>query len=73
MRLAEAVPSVLRPYPSPHVRHGKHGQVPANAGAPRGIFRSQYEWTNLIQAGTGWTVTRVGSGTVHHINVASSL
>lgn len=56
-----------------HVRHGKHGQVPANAGAPRGIFRSQYEWTNLIQAGTGWTVTRVGSGTVHHINVASSL
>ena len=44
-----------------HRRHGKHGQVPANAGAPRGIFRSQAEWTHLLQSGGEWTVTRIGS------------
>ena len=43
-----------------HRRHSQHGK-PVNAGAPRGIFRSQYEWTHLLQEGGQFTVTRVGS------------
>jgi hypothetical protein len=38
-------------------RHGKS----ANTGAPRGIFRSQAEWVELLQQGGAFTVTKIGS------------
>ena len=41
-----------------HRRHKKHGMV---KGFPRGIFRTQYEWTSLLQSDGEFTVTRVGA------------
>ena len=44
-----------------HQRHRFHGMPPAGTGAPRGVFRSQAEWIDLLQEGGEFTVTRVGS------------
>lgn len=40
-------------------RHAKHG-APMTPRGPKGVFRTQAEWTRLLQHGGQFTVTRVG-------------